>query len=531
MSECVRFMFGDQPDDKVPVCDREALVHCELSPAREEATGILILMLYTQAPFVGADKKLVDDRFSYRTVDEVAEALAMPGLPPDGTGSKGPFGYSKKEWKDAITRRTLDALEPVSRNGDTSVLRRAIVHRVESGAGREPSGALTFGLASCQYSPGMVDGTPAVGEWNLPGPADASYMRLAKHLEKRRDPRPIALILAGDQVYADATAGLFDPTTLDEPFRIAYERFLSSVGPQSVLGRIPVFMVLDDHEIVDNWEPEPLPVPVPAPGLASEINPTGRRSPSNADRMKLGRSEYIKYQRRHWPPRKKNRLWTEEMIGGVPFFFSDTRTEREARTGADVDRKSIMSPEQMASLLKYLAEHQKSRCFVVSPSILLPRRRVAIGDVSCAIRSDAWDGYPKSLQCVLAGISNSSARHVVFLSGDEHISCVTRIKVTRFDENGGAPSECVVRSIHSSGLYTPYPFANSLKEELAGNETFCFAHGTHRYRCEVSTSFPECGEGFALVTADPEGNKIEVLFDGSRKRVHYTAIGDGPWQP
>jgi hypothetical protein len=132
---------------------------------------------------------------------------------------------------------------------------------------------------------------------------------------------------------------------------------------------------------------------------------------------------------------------------------------------------------------------------------------------------------------VLAGISNSSARHVVFLSGDEHISCVTRIKVTRFDENGGAPSECVVRSIHSSGLYTPYPFANSLKEELAGNETFCFAHGTHRYRCEVSTSFPECGEGFALVTAYPEGNKIEVLFDGSRKRVHYTAIGDGPWQP
>ena len=121
----------------------------------------------------------------------------------------------------------------------------------------------TFALASCQYPAGLVDGTPQAfghgdshgdgqgeGQTMPPGPADASMLRLAARLVDPNDHcRPSLLVLTGDQIYADATAGLFDPRAGRVPaprsslrdaehwLSVPYQKWYGSVGAQSVLGR------------------------------------------------------------------------------------------------------------------------------------------------------------------------------------------------------------------------------------------------------------------------------------------------------
>ena len=73
--------------------------------------------------------------------------------------------------------------------------------------------ALRFVLASCRYPPGLVDRRPA----------QSATERLADRLRASPpDERAQLLVLAGDQVYVDAGAGLFDPagaTEIDGAYR------------------------------------------------------------------------------------------------------------------------------------------------------------------------------------------------------------------------------------------------------------------------------------------------------------------------
>jgi cholesterol oxidase len=59
----------------------------------------------------------------------------------------------------------------------------------------------------------------------------------------------------GDQVYVDPTAGLYDPAGKDDRYRLPYEAWLRQQNVRGALRRIPSFMLLDDHEIDNNWEP------------------------------------------------------------------------------------------------------------------------------------------------------------------------------------------------------------------------------------------------------------------------------------
>ena len=93
-----------------------------------------------------------------------------------------------------------------------------------------------------------------------PGRPTSSFARLADLLDNRDAPRPSLLLLLGNQVYIDETAGLFDPSLRDGLFRAPYERWLSSPCVHEVLCRLPVECGLDDHEIRDRWEPDDPPI-------------------------------------------------------------------------------------------------------------------------------------------------------------------------------------------------------------------------------------------------------------------------------
>jgi cholesterol oxidase len=241
--------------------------------------------------------------------------------------------------------------------------------------------------------------------------------------------------------------------------------------------------------------------------------------------MRYGRASYLKFQRVLEPPEAsaalgsgqpgEPRLWFTRSPGGLPFFFTDTRTERMSRDLLRMSEGRIMREPQLRALLDWLSKNRKcgSPVFVVSPSILLPRRRSSVCSDAAAIRSDAWDGYLHSFRTVLAHIANDGVRNVVFLSGDEHHSCVAQIALTPISADGIAGPTTQILSIHSSALYAPFPFANGQPEDLAGDEEFTFADlapGSNRtIRCRVRTCFlgPVIG-GFATVECTNKSNGV-----------------------
>jgi len=353
---------------------------------------------------------------------------------------------------------------------------------------------LCFALASCQYARGMIDGTPAAlrtgpgdvaGDAPLPGPSDASYARLGRAIDGDGDrPRLRFAVLAGDQVYVDATAGLFDPTASRGRYRKPYEQLYGSRVVQDVQRRLPMYMVLDDHEIEDNWED----------GDDRVLGP----------RMLRARQFYGEYERSIGTLPEIPPLWCERPIDGFDFFFADTRTERKTRNAGNVETAEILGPVQAEALAEWIGrgnEDGRPR-FLVSSAILLPRLLATSQRRSAALASDAWDGYPASLDAVLKSIAAQKRSNIVCLSGDAHLSCVAIAKLSRGRE------AVKLHSIHCSGLYSPYPFANARPDDFAGDEILYARSG----RWQIASTFHE-GQGFAVIDVRANGPHWDVAID------------------
>jgi hypothetical protein len=234
------------------------------------------------------------------------------------------------------------------------------------------------------------------------------------------------------------------------------------------------------------------------------------------DRLKdAGSQGYQRYQRDLRDAELLTCLWHQRQHRGIGFFMADTRTERQARQAAtDPLRPRIMGGLQSTALATWMAgtgDAPRDRpAFVVSPSMLLPRRRSSLGSPRAALRSDAWDGYPGSLHQLLVQLWQAGRSNLVFLSGDEHLSCVVKATVTKEDGTGRAVT---LHSVHSSGLYSPYPFANSVPALFALPDEWTFDDPQspgQRYRCVVepcgldATGQPWApGDGFALLALTP----------------------------
>jgi hypothetical protein len=421
-----------------------------------DADGVLMLLVYDYSSLVDAQLPA--------TLDAQIARFA-PAL------KRGSEPLAVRELPEPMRKEIRRALEGVLRAPKRSLEDGVVELMPPGGSG------FAFAVASCQYPAGFLDGEPA----------ERSYRKLARCLE-RRDPalRPRLVLLLGDQIYADATAGLFDPSAEHDRFDLPHQRLLAMPSFRSIARRVPVHAMLDDHEIEDNWEP--------TPGDAE-----------NAEKLDKGRAAYVRYQRLADPRIAPGgtRLWHHFEADGVPFFVADTRTGREPRDAASVERAHIMDEEQLLALLAWLDAWRESPApkFIACPALPLPRHRRAAqhGFAASALRSDAWDGYPATLERLLMKIVEAQVSHVVFLSGDEHLSLVARATL-RVD--GHEP--VVVHSVHSSALYAPYPFANSIDEELAADEPFrlgaCRVDG-------VTTRFAAPGDGFAV---------LQVLRDDGR---------------
>ena len=222
--------------------------------------------------------------------------------------------------------------------------------------------------------------------------------------QMREDVRTDFLLMVGDQIYADDFQGIDPDDHLDE-FLARYRIAFGQPHIRELMGRVPTYMILDDHEIKDAWT----------------MNMRPGREVLYASAM----SAYQSYQVVHGPAfdpsgpgdaefaRTPTRYWYRYDVGPARFFVLDTRNERYVNlAGAD---PQIISSTQMSALLQWLAESPpEAPKFVVTSVPMFPDDRSEI--------SDKWAGFPRQRRQLLEEIRSRGIRKVVFLAGDVHCS-------------------------------------------------------------------------------------------------------------
>jgi hypothetical protein len=338
---------------------------------------------------------------------------------------------------------------------------------------------LCFALGSCQYPGGILDKQLAY----------QSYALLDQRLVSNHVNKPQFLTLVGDQIYADATAGLLDPSTKFDRYSMPYLRLYEHKHVRSVLRKLPSYNMLDDHEIIDNWEP------VVNNDDCTQALETARDS---------GVRAFLKYQRGEERPSDydlaQEPLWYQFRQQQHDFFMCDTRTQRAARTAENITKPhtTIIDETQHLALEKWLQSSSTEPAkFVLSSSMLLPRHAPLHGNggsIASAIRVDSWDGYPVSLHRLLAFLVDQQKDNIVFLSGDDHLACFAEIHICNQDTQ----KHITTWSAHCPGLYTPFPFANGRIDDFEGTlasdqiiktSHFDFQHEESSYHCRVVARF------------------------------------------
>lgn len=379
--------------------------------------------------------------------------------------------------------------------------------RTFPGAG-QGGGKLSFLLGSCRY-PGLLRKVKL---------ADRIFGPMGRHcgLDDAAPDRPPArfVLMVGDQIYADKLHRWI-PIGRADTYEEFQERYLTAYGSRNMrrlLRNVPTYMILDDHEIEDNWTQDRL------------------RRDGKRELFDYAIGAYMSYQWSHGPRSFGRRLFYQFTCAGYPFFVLDTRTQRfkDVIKGSTLDnhmlgRPSIDPdhPSQLDRLLDWLKSNQRENQnvpkFIVSASVFVPNgmdERIGFGDDERLDSSDSWPAYPETRRAILKCIVENGIQNVVFLSGDIHCSNVAEMHF----EGSAAAGEIKAFSITSSAFYWPFPFAdgdpsNYVHDSTAAGQedTFDIDNGVvMNYR---SWNFTQ-EDNFCRIDVDQDSASIKVsVFD------------------
>ena len=315
-------------------------------------------------------------------------------------------------------------------------------------------------LGSCRY-PGFL--------WKVKE-ADEIFLPLSKESAgkgKSGGKRPADFVfMVGDQIYADMLSRHL-PIGRADTFEEFQERYHSAFGSRNMRWHLrtkPTYMILDDHEIEDNWTQDRIEC----------------KNPDSRKLFNFAVGAYMSYQWSHGPRNFQQRLYYTFDCNGYPFFVLDTRTQRfvDDVSGSLADNHLLgrpmianEEPSQLARLLRWLVQQQIDRGnvpkFIGSSSVFAPnpmKAREGRGDkdtphntkVKWKESSDSWPAFPNTRRAILRCIIENNIQNVVFLSGDIHCSNVAKIRFS------GSPKaeKLVAYSITSSAFYWPFFFAD-----------------------------------------------------------------------
>jgi len=354
-------------------------------------------------------------------------------------------------------------------------------------------------VASCRY-PGM----PFEVERS-----DRVYRGMLKVIMDRSQAIDM-LFLVGDQIYADASADLFDSRVDRDRYTLQYRRAFTTENARALLSALPVHFAIDDHEIRDDWSGEPFE------DLGFAVAEARSYLGSAREAREVGRA----------PRPSHGSLWyaldhTSE--AAFPSFVMDSRSERQERSsGGETD--TLMRKEQLRAFGDWLEAAQKevgdTPKFVFAGQPIVPLSERFHQANGLWRNEDGFAGYPHSLDAIVDHILASGVRNLVFVGGDKHLSCASELWIPDRERSETRR----VWQIVASGLYAPLPFANSAARDFAWGvdrelplprhsigyrSSFLTAAPSHFVRVGVSQD--RGSWQLSLSAFDPEGSQIASI--------------------
>lgn len=250
---------------------------------------------------------------------------------------------------------------------------------------------------------------------------------------------PAFMIHCGDQVYADVFSGPLPGGMHLKHYRGLYQTAWKVPATAQVLASLPHYMMLDDHEIFDDYY-------------------NGKEyvgQPSDAIRD-FALAAYREYQHAHSPRTFAPDLYYSFDWAGAQVFALDVRTERHKGEHA-----IMVSPQQMARFQQWLESHREAVKLVVTSVPFVGQARS--GD-------DKWNGssFAPQRDELIDFVARRRIGRLVFLTGDMHCSYHATLTVR---SPGG---DLVLHELMSSPINQVGSGLHGLVTDLTGTT----AHGT-----------------------------------------------------
>ena len=312
-------------------------------------------------------------------------------------------------------------------------------------ASHEPDLPRSYIVGSCRYL------QMTLGVALLPAKGDKIFGAIHQ-LAHTAWPAASALIMTGDQVYVDDLNRL-GPDLEYKDITRKYQVAFSQPHIQALMASVPTYMILDDHEIEDNW-----------PANAGD---------NDAVLYHNAMSAYETYQASHSPAhellaggqltRELTHYWYSFAHGDIEWFVTDSRSRRTLSAG---DRR-ILDLEQEHALLTWLI-NSPARVKLVVTSVMFFPDRTRYGD-------DAWEAFPEQRLRLLETLRQHRLKNVVIISGDIHGSLTSCL---RHSQDPDFEVHTIVSSPLCNSALLPYAKASTfiLDQPLARTGTGDYLH-------------------------------------------------------
>ncbi|WKV96955.1 alkaline phosphatase D family protein [Pseudomonas sp. H22_DOA] len=345
--------------------------------------------------------------------------------------------------------------------------------------------ARAYIVGSCRYL------RMTAGVASLPQLGDRIFASINQLIEGAQPPIS-ATLMTGDQIYVD-DMNLFAPDREYKDILSKYRAAFSQPNIKRLMSSTSTYMILDDHEIEDNW-----------PANASK---------SDGALYRNAMAAYELYQASHSPvhPLTTNgqinravleHYWYQFSDGDIEWFVTDSRTRRNL---SPEDRR-ILDEAQEHALLKWLINSPARVKFVVTSVMFYPDRKQPDGD--------AWQAFPEQRLRLLETLRTRRIKNVVFVSGDVHGSLTARLT---HSEDPDFEVHTIVSSPLCNSKLLPYAKASTFMLDQPLVRT-----ATGDYRHEL-TSTVVSEDNFAHVVV--EADQILVNYhDRDGKQLQSIAI-------
>ena len=349
----------------------------------------------------------------------------------------------------------------------------------------------------------------------------------------RGDDGADALWLLGDQIYTDAAGDIFVAPESGERASARYreafsgerrfEESYTGAHCARLIGELPTWMVIDDHEIIDNWSGMP-PRADAEPGTSSAAQ-SEPLEPWMVSR--LAAAVAYQWRRLDAPPDQgrprigavvERGLWQTFSINGFQAFAMDTRSERQWRNRSGWRQAKMIGAQQLAHFEQWLASFSSNDTtpkFVLCGSVF----GIAANDLcdapATAINVDDWNGYPSTVQDISRLIVQYQPRNVTFVCGDYHL-CVTA-QVSIRDRSQPEKAAVNVLTVVAGALAATHPWANTGAQDFCAAPVLLPNTGPELELVSEVTVLSDCLRQYAMLSVEQAAPE--------RWAVALTAIG------